>query len=299
MFSRSDTARLASLTLLLLVALPGTGLAAQYGAWQPAINAESVPGTSSEINTGALDGCPILSPDGLRLYMASNRTGGLGGLDIWVAERSTPDGGFGEPVNVGAPINSDADDFCPTPVRSKGLFFVSNRTVAGACGGADIYFARDNPAGGWTEPENLGCQVNTAGGEAGPSFFEADGAGWLYLSSGPDIYASLSRPDGSFGAASPVAELNTAAGDFRPNVRRGGLEVVFDSNRDGTLGGQDLYFATRASAAEAWSTPVNAGSALNTAANETRGSFSWDGLTLLFGRAPGPEGSTDIFVSTR
>ena len=123
--------------------------------------------------------------------------------------------------------------------------------------------------------------------------------GWLYFSSGPDIHASLLQSDGSFGAAAPVAELNSPVGDFRPNVRRGGLEIVFDSNREGTLGGQDLYFATRSSVSESWSMPVNAGSALNSAGNETRGSFSWGGLTLLFGRAPGPEGSTDIFVSTR
>jgi len=33
-------------------------------------------------------------------------------------------------------------------------------------------------------------------------------------------------------------------------------------------------------------------------ASETQGSFSWDAATLSFGRAPGPEGSTDIFVSS-
>ena len=48
-----------------------------------------------------------------------------------------------------------------------------------------------------------------------------------------------------------------------------------------------------------WSTPVNLGVAVNTAAGETRPSLSWDALTLLFGRAPGPEGSGDIYVSTR
>ena len=34
------------------------------------------------VNSSAPDGCPIESPDGLSLYMASNRPGGLGGLDI-------------------------------------------------------------------------------------------------------------------------------------------------------------------------------------------------------------------------
>ena len=53
-------------------------------------------------------------------------------IDIWVAHRSSTDEGFGAPVNLGAPINSGANDFCPTPVRGKGLFFVSTR--AGGCG---------------------------------------------------------------------------------------------------------------------------------------------------------------------
>jgi hypothetical protein len=171
--------------------------------------------------------------------------------------------------------------------------------VAGACGGADVYLARANPAQGWSDPVNLGCAVNSAEGEAGPSYFEADGQAWLYLSRGADIYASQQLADGSFAAAVAVAELNSAAGDFRPNVRKDGLEVVFDSNRSGSLGGQDLYVATRASVADPWSAPVNAGGNVNSAVNETRGSFSRDATRLYFGRTPGPEGGTDIFVSTR
>jgi hypothetical protein len=34
------------------------------------------------VNTEFLDGCPIQAPDGLSLYMATNRPGGLGGMDI-------------------------------------------------------------------------------------------------------------------------------------------------------------------------------------------------------------------------
>ncbi|HEU4921173.1 MAG TPA: hypothetical protein VFT20_15650, partial [Candidatus Limnocylindrales bacterium] len=284
------------LVILCLLALPTAVLARPAGPWQAATPIEALPGSSGDVNTAFVDGCPIQSPNGLSLYMASNRPGGLGGLDIWVAHRSGTEVGFGEPVNLGAPINSTADDFCPTPVRGKGLFFVSSRTVAGACGGPDIYFARKNPASGWTDPVNLGCQVNSAGGEAGPSYFEAGGERWLYFSTGPDIMASRSVGRGGFGPETPVAELNSAAGDFRPNVGNNGLEIVFDSDRAGTLGGLDLWFATRPSVDHPWSAPVNAGSDLNTAANETRGSFSWDGATLLFGRAPGPEGATDIFM---
>ena len=105
-------------------------------------------------------------------------------------------------------------------------------------------------------------------------------------------------PDGSFGPAIAIAELNSTFGDFRPNVRMNGLEIVFDSNRADTLGGQDLYSANRESIDDPWSTPVNLGPVVNSSVNETRGSF-WRGKTLYFGRTPGPEGSTDIYVTSR
>ena len=44
---------------------------------------------------------------------------------------------------------------------------------------------------------------------------------------------------------------------------------------------------------------MNLGSAVNTGAAETRPSLSKDGNQLLFGRAPGPEGSSDVYVTTR
>lgn len=289
----------ASLAVLALAASPLAVAAEQFGSWETAVSVESLAGSGSQVNTSSNDGCPIESPDGLHLYQASNRPGGLGGIDIWVASRPSRDVGFGDPVRLPAPINSAADDFCPTPVPGKGLFFVSARGGAGSCGGADIYFSRYNKKRGWSMPRNLGCQVNGPLGEAGPSYFEADGAGQLYFSSGPDIFVSVKQADGSFGPRSPVTELNSISADLRPNVRKNGLEVVFDSDRIGTTGMADLWFATRTSASDPWSTPVNAGPAVNTTVNETRGSFSRDGLTLSFGRGPGPEGGSDIFVTTR
>jgi hypothetical protein len=50
---------------------------------------------------------------------------------------------------------------------------------------------------------------------------------------------------------------------------------------------------------DAWSAPVNIGAVVNTGAAESRPSLSRDGSQLLFGRAPGPEGSSDIFMTTR
>ena len=60
-----------------------------------------------------------------------------------------------------------------------------------------------------------------------------------------------------------------------------------------------MYVSTRDAFGDAWSTPVNLGTAVNTAAGETRPSLSWDAQMLYFGRAPGPEGMSDIYVATR
>ena len=97
-----------------------------------------------------------------------------------------------------------------------------------------------------------------------------------------------------------MTELNDpVANDIQPNVRKDGREVVFTSNRAGTLGGQDIWAATRRNGNQPWSDIVNLGSPVNTAVAETRPSLSRDGRQLLFGRAPGPEGMSDIYVTTR
>jgi hypothetical protein len=266
--------------------------------------------TDVGVNTAFGDGCPVESPDGLTLYIASNRDGYTGttrNLDIWVVHRDSVDEAWGSPENLGEPINSAVDDFCPTPVPGKGLFFVSRRGSKPAnCGtgtDSDIYFSRRDPHQGWSEPAHLGCAPsgpNTALDEMGPSYYEVDGEGFLYYSSGADIVASEEIGDGSFGSGQAVTELNSAASDIQPNVRKDGREVVFASNRAETLGGQDIWTASREDAHDPWSTPVNLGPAVNTVdGSETRPSFSRDGSRLYFGRAPAAGGPGDIYVSTR
>ena len=122
--------------------------AMQFAQWSTAQKIDEVGGNSSELNTPSQDGCPIQSPDGLSLYIASNRPGGKGGLDIWVATRASTGAPWGAPQNLGEPVNSAADDFCPTPVGKDGLFFVSREALPGACGQGDIYYTHRTGAAG-------------------------------------------------------------------------------------------------------------------------------------------------------
>ena len=303
--------------------------AVQFTDWSPAVNAETAVGTDN-FNTAALDGCPAPSPNGLKFYMASNRLTdsegrpGMGGIDIWVSRRSGPDAPWGEPENLGAPVNSSADDFCPTPQRDgKGLLFVSRRILPdnSQCGRADIYYARRHHDQ-WSEPVHLDCTVNSPGEEFSPFLVEYDdGARELYFSStraggfssdpptsttgDADLYVSEVTPEGDVAPPVLVPGVNTAANDVRPSLRRDGLELFFDSNRPGSVQNAsgapsfDIWSATRDSLIDAWSVRDPLGPNVNTAADETRPFLTWDRLTLFFGRSPGSEGNSDIYMTSR
>lgn len=306
-FARGSTALLVAAATLAFAGLASA-------AWGTAQKIDTIGSNNSEINTPSLDGCPIQSPDGLSLYIASNRPGGKGGLDIWMATRASTSEAWGAPKNLGEPVNSAADDFCPTPVGKRGLFFVSREPLPGACGQGDMYFTHRSGAGGWREPERLLCAPagpNSELDEQGPSWVDVigklRGRKLLYFSRSSvtpnvagEIYVSERQNGARFGPATAVSELNdSTANDIQPNVRADGLEVVFSSNRSGTLGAQDIWVATRGTPTDRWSAPVNIGSEVNTGAAESRPSLSRDGKQLLFGRSPGPEGNSDIYVTTR
>jgi hypothetical protein len=297
-----------------LAAVTALGVAGSALGWSAAQKLDEMGGHNAAINTAALDGCPIQSPDGLSLYMASNRPGGRGGLDVWVATRSSTSAPWGAPANLGEPVNSAADDFCPTPVGKNGLFFVSREALPGACGQGDIYFTHRTGAAGWAEPERLLCAPmgpNSELDEQGPSWVSVDkklrGKKQLFFSRSSaspavpgEIYVSERQSGARFGPATAVGGLNdAAANDIQPYVRADGLEVVFSSNRSGGAGAQDIWIATRSSLDAPWGTPTNLGAVVNTGAAESRPSLSGNGAQLLFGRAPGPEGSSDIYMTTR
>lgn len=269
-----------------------------FGPWGTPVSAEQ-PGSDPDLNTASNDGCPILSPDGLSLFLASNRPGGLGGQDIWVAHRRNARAPWGKPVNLGAPVNSAADDFCPDPVPGKGLFFVSKRTEVNG----DIYFTRQNWRGQWEEPVHLGPNINSSAQEWSPSYYIDDrGRQVLYFGStraggpgGQDIYYSV-----NFGPAqlAPGA-LNTPDDDARPNVRHDGLEIVFDSTRAPTLGGPDIWTSKRSSTSQPWPAATHL-EQVSSPAPDTRASLSWGGSMMVFGSArAGGEGMSDIYVTTR
>lgn len=88
------------------------------------------------INTVENECFPFIGADGT-LYFASAGLPGLGGLDVFAAQRGS-DGKYTVAINVGAPVNGPKDDFAfIIDAAGKSGYFTSNRP--GGRGDDDIY----------------------------------------------------------------------------------------------------------------------------------------------------------------
>jgi len=263
------------------------------------------------VNSSAGDNNPTLSSDGLSLYFASDRPGGLGNTDIWVARRASIDSPWETPIHLGAPVSTASADGGPVLSPDGHLLFIHSSRL-GSFGGNDIWVAHrtnTNDDTGWDAPVNLGPGVNTPDAEQGAAYVVSDRGGALYFTRGAltsnaaDLYrVDVARDGRAQGPAAPVTELNDpTTNDAAPTLRADGREIFFWSTRGGGVGGSDIWVSTRRSVNDPWSPPVNwGGPPFNTTDDELQPDLSHDGRTLLFTSSrPGGSGSNDIWMSTR
>ena len=193
---------------------------------------------------------PCNSYDGLELYYQSNRPGGAGLDDIWVSRRATRNDPWGEPENLGPPVNTETWDYNPR-ISQDGL---------------ELYFAygldpqlavtkRDTKDSPWGEPVDLGPVVNNWSCQDGlwPS---SDGLVLIFS----DFWACDPRP-GGLGETDiwltrragkdaewtiPVnigAPVNTEYAEDFAMISADGSMLYFNSNRPGGFGEMDLWQA--------------------------------------------------------
>ncbi len=221
------------------------------------------------VNSTLRDVNPTLSLDEHRLYFASDRSGNF---DLYVCHRQDKkdDFGWGAPVLLGSPVNSEAsEDSTLTMFEDEEsgdiiVYFSSNRrdpTLAGG-GDFDIYETRllgDGTFGAVTLVEELSTDGHR---------------------------------------------------DRMPAVRKDGLELFQQTTRPGGLGGADLWVSTRPSTADPWSEPVHLGDEINSPprdpsleqSNDVGPTLSNDGTTLYWASAFRTGNATqqfDIWRSTR
>lgn len=101
---------------------------------------------------------PAVSPDGQQLFFVSNKTGGKGGTDIWVAQRKGED--WGKPENLGPIVNTPANEGFPFMDQEGRLYFCSKGHPG--FGGFDIFVTEKDENNNWTTPLNLGKPFNSS-----------------------------------------------------------------------------------------------------------------------------------------
>jgi Tol biopolymer transport system component len=291
----SKSKRCAEAALLAGVLLAGTAIAMPpFGDWSEPANLASLPGTGAGISTPAVDGCASLSPDGLTIAFTSNRTGNF---EVYVASRASKSQGFGSPVRLPAPINTSANDACPTLVQGNRLFFSSDRDDPAY----DLYVAR-RVAGSWSVT-HLGPNINRTGWEEESAAIFDDGNHEVMLfsrrlldGSEGKIYQSIDGGPATLVPGGP----HSSASDNRPSITHDGKTIFFDSTRYGTLGGPDLYYATRSSTSEPFGPAIHL-QELSSEGFDARPFISWDGTMLTFGsaRAGNPSPAPDTWFATR
>jgi flagellar motor protein MotB len=117
------------------------------------------------VNTSFWEAQPSISANGKMLFFASNRPGGIGGMDLWFSILDN-DGKWSVSKNMGGVINTAGDEMSPfIHFDGKTLYFSSNGRVG--MGGFDIYYTKMRDDTTWAEPQNLGYPINTYNDELG------------------------------------------------------------------------------------------------------------------------------------
>ena len=99
---------------------------------------------------------PCLSHDGKRLYFASDKPDGVGGLDIYYS--NWKNGYWEDPVNLGPEVNTEGNETYPFISETGELFFASDGH--GGFGGKDIYVTKQKD-NSWHSPVRLAAPLNS------------------------------------------------------------------------------------------------------------------------------------------
>ena len=211
------------------------------GVWG---KASPLPG---KINSPAFnEGASNISQDGKwMIFTGCNFPEGLGSCDLYISYLNKD--GWSEPQNLGRNVNSEFWESTPSLSPDKrDLYFSGN--MPGGFGGKDLWVCHRKENGTWSEPENLGADINTSGDESTP-FIHADNQTLFFNSTGhpgysekPDIFVSRKLPGDKWSTPENLGyPVNTIEDEGSLVVAADGKTAYFSSDQSDTKGGLDIY----------------------------------------------------------
>lgn len=204
-------------------------------------------------------------------------------------------------TNIGAAVNTEEDEFAPS-ITANGLRMVYTRGHDGEPFERDFwesYLEGDF----WRRPNEVMGAINTPMNEGSPSI-AADGQAIFFAAADrednrgkSDLYMAVLQGK-EWGPGENLGfPVNTPDWDSHPSISPDGNTLYFVSDRDGGLGGLDIWQTSRGSDG-AWMVPVNLGPTVNTDEDEVSPYIASDGQTLYFAsEGHFGLGGTDMFVT--
>jgi tetratricopeptide (TPR) repeat protein len=256
------------------------------------------------VNSRFEDVYPSVTSNGLSLFLQSDRPGGEGGPDIWTSIRSTEGAPWGEPINLGPPVNTRAGESTPC-ISGDGLSLYFSSRRAGGQGAFDLWVSRrETRESPWSPPANLSEPVNSLFQEFCPHI-SRDGLSLLFVSNrlngqgGFDLWmtARKTRDDAWESPENLGAAVNSSFRDIDPCLSRDGLLLFFASNRPGGFGcHNDIWVAMRPSVHESFGSPSVLGPPVNYSGENLCPFLSSGGRTLYFASGVG-SGADALYTS--
>lgn len=197
------------------------------------------------INSNLNEGAQNISQDGQWLiFTGCNFPEGYGSCDLYISFL-TPEG-WSLPENLGGKINTEFWESAPSLSPDKRDLYFSSKRPDGY-GGSDIYVTHRLANGKWTEPENLGPEINTVGDESCP-FMHADNQTIYFTSNGhqgyggDDLFLIRKGPKGKWSQPKNLGyPINTIENEGSLVITANGETAYYASDRNDTRGGLDLY----------------------------------------------------------
>jgi hypothetical protein len=196
----------------------------------------------AELSTSGYDGSPEISRDGLAMWIATDRAGGLGSYDLWLSERTSRADTWPAPAPVAVLNSIDVDSSAVMNDAGDELWFHSLRS-----GQRELYRSTRTCAGWWCAPIPVD-ELNTTSDDTDPAI-SPDERTIFFTSARPsghgdrDLWsASRGTVTAAFGAITNLDTLNSTAFDSDPWISSDLRVMFFTSSRAGT---EDIYVATR------------------------------------------------------